>query len=111
MVEWPNELDALIAAPEHHTLLLENERVRVLDTRVLPGQIVPLHNHRWPSTLYIVSWSDFVRRDADSAVVVDSRGMAKIAAGSALWSEPLGPHTLENVGEGELRVISLEIKV
>jgi hypothetical protein len=36
--EWPDELDALIAAPRHHLLLMENESVRVLDTRVPPGE-------------------------------------------------------------------------
>jgi len=35
--EWPDELDALIAASEHHAVLLENEFVRVLDTKVDPG--------------------------------------------------------------------------
>jgi hypothetical protein len=30
--------------------------------------------------------------------------------GIAVWSEPLPPHTLENVGERDLRVISVEIK-
>jgi hypothetical protein len=108
--DWPGELDALCAAPAHHTLLLENEAVRVLDTCVLPGETVPLHTHRWPSTLYIVSWSDFVRRDAGGAVVMDSRGKTRMAEGSAVWSGPLGPHTLENVGDAELRVISVEIK-
>ena len=34
---WPDELDALVAAPQHHTLLFENEFVRVLDTRIAPG--------------------------------------------------------------------------
>jgi len=32
----PPELDALAAAPERHTLLLEDARVRVLDTRIAP---------------------------------------------------------------------------
>jgi quercetin dioxygenase-like cupin family protein len=53
--QWPDELDALIAAPQHHILLFENEAVRVLDTRIPPGQTVPLHTHRWPGTLYILS--------------------------------------------------------
>ena len=26
--KWPDELDALLAAPEYHTLLMENEQVR-----------------------------------------------------------------------------------
>jgi len=108
--DWPEELDALAAAPKHHALLLENETVRVLDTRVAPGDTVPLHTHRWPSALYIMSWSDFVRRDCDGAVLVDSRAGEKLPVGGAFWSEPLEPHTLENVGQSELRAISVEVK-
>ncbi|HEX5234006.1 MAG TPA: hypothetical protein VFW25_01610 [Silvibacterium sp.] len=108
--DWPDELDALIAAPRHHTLLLENAFVRVLDTRVQPGQTVPLHTHRWPSALYIITRSDFVRRDAQGQVLVDSRIVGTTAPGSSLWSGSLPPHTLENVGESELRAISVELK-
>ena len=102
------DLDALTAAPHHHILLFENEFVRVLDTRVPPGQIVPLHTHRWPSALYIRSWSDFIRRDADGLTIADSRAIANVPPESALWSLP--PHTLENVGDSELRAISVELK-
>jgi len=35
--KWPEELDALCAAPEYHTLMMENDQVRVLDTRVPRG--------------------------------------------------------------------------
>jgi hypothetical protein len=107
---WPEELDALTAAPHHHTLLFENEFVRVLDTRVPPGQTVPLHSHQWPSALYIRSWSDFIRRNADGLTIVDSRTIAKIPPESAFWSGPLPPHTLENIGNLELRAISVELK-
>jgi hypothetical protein len=108
--DWPEELDALIAAPRHHALMCENEAVRVLDTRVSPRQIVPLHTHKWPSVLYIVSWSDFVRRDVSGTTVVDSRLTGRLTEETARWSAPLPPHTLENVGESELRVISVELK-
>ena len=49
--EWSDSLDAMVAAPEHHELLLENQRVRVLDSRIKPGEIVPVHTHRWASVL------------------------------------------------------------
>jgi hypothetical protein len=107
---WPEKLDALSAAPQHHILLFENDHVRVLDTRVLPGQTVPLHTHHWPSALYILSWSDFVRRDAEGGVMVDSRLFSTTPSGSAIWSGPLPPHTLENVGKADLRVIAVELK-
>ncbi len=108
---WPPELDALVAAPKHHRLLFENDRVRVLDTRIAPGDTVPLHTHRWPAVHEIRSWSDFVRRDAEGRVTADTRGKPTPASLPAvMWGEPLPPHTLENVGSTELHVISTELK-
>jgi quercetin dioxygenase-like cupin family protein len=109
-LNWPDELDALQAAPRYHTLLFENEFVRVLETSVPPGETVPLHTHRWPAALYILGGSDFVRRDGEGSTMVDSRLAGKPSEGVALWSGPLPPHTLENVGESELRVIGVELK-
>lgn len=60
---WPQELDALQAAPQHHQLLFENDQVRVLDTCIPPGGITGVHTHQWPAALYIISWSAFIRRD------------------------------------------------
>jgi hypothetical protein len=108
--DWPDEFDALTAAPRHHALLFENEHVRVIDTKVAPGEMVPAHTHRWPSALYILSWSDFVRRDRQGNIVVDSRIKGTSFEGQALWSAPLDLHTLENVGEKEFRAISVEVK-
>lgn len=105
----PDELDAVVAAPKHHRVLLENDRVRVLDTRIEPGEIVPVHTHRWPAAYHVLSWSDFVRRDAEGNVLVDSR-MSKAAPPEAIWSEPLAPHSLENVGSTPLHVVSVELK-
>lgn len=105
------DLDALTAAPQNHRLLFENEAVRVLDTFVRPGQTVPLHTHQWPSTNYLLNWSDFIRRDSDQTVLLDSRSLSpKPATGSAFWGPPLTPHTLENIGESDLHVITVELK-
>ena len=69
----PGALDAMIAAPDHHEVLLEDDRVRVLDTRLGPGERTPVHTHASPAALYVMSWSDFLRRDADGNLIVDSR--------------------------------------
>lgn len=107
---WPPELDALIAAPAHHRILLENERVRVLETRIAAGDTVPLHTHRWSAVHHVMSWGDFVRRDAAGKIEVDTRGQPPVPTGTVRWSGPLGPHTLENVGLVELHVVSVELK-
>lgn len=102
--------DAMTAAPAYHTVLLENADVRVLETRVAPGQTVPLHAHGWPAVQHILSWSDFLRRDVDGTVVLDTRVLKAPAAGTISWSAPLPLHSLENVGDAVLHVISVEVK-
>lgn len=104
-------LDAMTAAPDHHAVLLENEHVRILDTRLGPGERTPVHAHQWPAGLYILSWSDFLRRDEQDAVVMDSRTMERRPApGEALWIAPLVPHSVENIGTAELHIIAVEVK-
>jgi hypothetical protein len=108
---WPPELDALVAAPAQHRLIFENARVRVLDTQIAPGARTPVHTHQWPAVHHVMSWSAFIRRDETGAVLVDSRAAGVSAVpGAALWGEPLGPHSLENVGECLLHIVSIEVK-
>src|SRR4051812_40955573 len=108
---WSNALDAMTAAPDHHEVLLENDRVRVLDSRVKSGDATPVHTHRWPAVLYILGISDFVRCDAEGNVIYDSRKSETAPdIGQTIWSSPFAPHFVRNVGEGEIRVISIELK-
>ena len=58
---WPDSLDAVIAAPRHHTLVFENEHMRLLDTRIPVGDVTPVHTHRWPGVYYTVRFSHFLR--------------------------------------------------
>lgn len=108
---YPDNLDALIAAPQNHKLLFENDRVRVLDTLIKPGDKTNLHTHRNPATHYVISWSDFIRYDEDGNVILDSRDINDTPkSGSAIWGEPLIPHTLKNIGTEDLHIISVELK-
>jgi hypothetical protein len=109
--DWPEELDALVAAPAHHTLLLENERVRVLETRIPAGETTAVHTHRWPNVQYVVSSPDFIRRDGEGAVLLDTRmTQGRPEPPVTLWSEPFPPHSIENVSEADLHVIMVELK-
>ena len=104
-------LDALSQAADHHDLLLDNDKVRFLDTRVAPGARTAVHAHQWPAALYVLSWSDFVRYDAAGNVLLDSRTLARRPEpGEALWAPPIGPHYVQNVGSSELRILAIEVK-
>jgi quercetin dioxygenase-like cupin family protein len=106
---WPDSLDARTAAPRHHALVLENERIRVLDTRIPAGDTVPVHTHRWPAVYYTISPGEFVRRDGEGNVLFDSRLHPRMP-GQGMWIESLPPHSVENVGESEIHLISVELK-
>jgi quercetin dioxygenase-like cupin family protein len=99
----------LIAAPHHHSLLFQTERVRVLQTLIPPGETTAVHTHRWPSVIHVVSASDFIRRDGDGKILADTR-TAESRPAEFVWSEPLPPHSVENVGTAEIRLIMVELK-
>jgi hypothetical protein len=108
---WPDSLDALVAAPGNHSLLYENERVRVVQTRILPGHSTQIHTHRWPSVMFVFAWSDLLRLDDLGNVLMDTRQSAEIPAlHSPAWLEPLPPHSVKNVGNAEFRAVQVEIK-
>jgi hypothetical protein len=110
-INIPTALDALTAAAQHHKLLFENETVRVLDTLIPAGEMTNLHTHQWPASLYVISWSDFIRYDASGNILLDSKTLTKTpATATALWSEPLAAHALKNTGNNDLHIISVEIK-
>ena len=108
---WPDSLDALAAAPEHHRLLLEDARVRVIDTRIPPGERTAVHTHRYPSILYIVSTGEFLRYDAEGNVITDSRKMPPQVAHSAFRVPPMPPHSVENIGSTLVHLVNVEFKV
>jgi len=106
---WPPELDALIAAPKHHRLVLENDQVRLLDTRIPVGDVVPVHTHRWPGVYHTIQFSHFLRRDGEGNLLFDSRNVTGDRPGAA-FLENLPPHSIENVGDQEIHLISVELK-
>jgi hypothetical protein len=108
---WPDSLDALAAAPDHHRLLLEDDRVRVVHTHISAGELVPLHTHCWGGAAYLLSFSHFVRRDETGKILFDSRQVGDPPEiPCAQWSHSLGPHTVENVGSSEISIILIELK-
>jgi hypothetical protein len=109
LVSWrmaaavPEDLDPLKTAPDTHKLAFENAFVRVLEVRVPPGKTEPLHSH---SRRVVVYLSDFNTR----TTVRGSKPEDHLRkAGLVRWSEPL-VHTVENIGQTEGHVISVELK-
>jgi len=110
--EWPENLDAVVAAPENHKILMENEKVRVLEVTLLPGKIEEVHHHRWPSVLYIQEAGDFIDYDGDGDIIMDSREIKPaLKFPMTMWKEAEGPHSVENLSKTiTIRLIRVEMK-
>jgi hypothetical protein len=104
-----DELDGVIAAPDHHRVLFENDVVRVLETTIRPGDRTPVHNHLAPTASYIVSGSHLLRRDPDGNVLLDTRSDPDFVLPRVMFSPGLAAHSLENPGPDDLVVIGVEL--
>jgi mannose-6-phosphate isomerase-like protein (cupin superfamily) len=109
---WPASLDALAAAPNNHKVLLENERVRVLEVVVRPGESEPLHAHRWPGVFYTDAPAYYRMHDGEGKVLFDTRTREQpsVSRPRVIWLDPQAPHWVENYGELVHRAIRVELK-
>ena len=108
---WSEDLDGPVAAAGNHRVIFENDRVRVLDTRIPAGTTAPLHTHRRATASYVISGSGFVRRDEHGETLLDTRSIdPPFAMPSILWSDMTPAHTLENIGSDDIHVIAVELK-
>ncbi len=106
-----NKLDAVIAAPKSHKILLENDRVRVLEVVIQPGEKEPAHTHSLPSVLHVDELSQIQYYDAEGKVVFDSRTSNEPRTPPMTsWLEPEGLHAVENVGDKPFHAIRVELK-
>lgn len=103
---WPQTMDALVAAPGSHRVLLENDRVRVLEVVIEPGAREPEHTHQAPSVM-IVDEPAPIRYYAGAELRFESEATAR---SQVSWLEPEGPHSVENIGDRRYHAIRIELK-
>lgn len=104
-------LDGPIGAPDHHRVVFENDRVRVIRAVIPAGDTAPLHTHLTPHLIIVTSGSQFVRRAPDGSVLLDTREQeAEVALPPFLWTDGIPAHTLENVGPDAIVTLAVELK-
>jgi quercetin dioxygenase-like cupin family protein len=96
--------DAVKASPQYYTIRYENDRVRVVEYRLKPGQKEPLHTHK-PGVTYIISEAKLRISLPDGKI---EEGM--LEAGAVHGRETSITHAVENVGDTEVHAIIMELK-
>lgn len=94
--------DPVASNPNHYSVVFENEHVRVLEYRDIPGDITTPHTHP-DSVMYTLS--SFRRRLHLSGKNAD----VQLQAGQAVWL-PAQEHYGENTGESATHVVFVELK-
>lgn len=107
---WPEAMDALLAAPASHRVLLDNDRVRVLAVIIEPGTREPEHTHRAASVM-IVDEPARIRYYAGNTLRLVSPARPGTPAGVRVrWMEPEGPHSVENIDGHRYHAVRVELK-
>lgn len=94
--------DPVTTNPELYRVVMENERVRVLEYRDRPGDRTTLHGH--PDSV-MITMSAFRRR----LVHGERSAEVELEAGTVRWLDAQ-EHLGENIGDSESRSFFVELK-
>jgi beta-alanine degradation protein BauB len=95
--------DAAKVAPHIYKVLFENERVRLLEVTMQPGDSSEMHSH--PDNLIYVLSDGKVTFTAPSGETAD----LELATGASTWMDAT-EHATDNVGGTTVRVLFFEPK-
>ena len=96
-------IDPIEVSPSNYRVLLENDRVRVLEMSLKAGEKDEMHSHP-AETVYFIQGSQ-VR------VYLPDGGTAEVEFpdGGVMWHEEW-THQVENIGSADLRAVIVESK-
>jgi hypothetical protein len=105
-------MDAVVAAPDSHRVLLDDDRARVLEVTVGPETAEPVHTHRLPSLMVVLSPARirYFEGERGDQFRYESPHEPRPTVPRAHWMPPEGPHRVENIDQIPYRAIRVELK-
>jgi len=95
--------DVVKVAGDSHSVIFENDHVRVLSVHIRPGQVAPMHSHP-ENVSYFLTDGKLKITMADGKVIERNP-----KAGTASWSDAV-THEAQNIGNTEFEQIQIELK-
>ena len=109
--QWVDSQDAVIAAPESHIVVFEDEDVRVVKVIIPPLRKEPMHTHKWPSVMKVVSSTKIRYYDSQGNAAEYPARDASPEDPFIELMEPEGLHAVENLDpERTYKAIRVELK-
>ena len=103
------QLDPLIASPETHKLVLENDSVRVLRVEIPPGYREPVHTHKENGVMIIEQRARINYFDENGRLLFSTQPPSEKNT-VVQWHEPEGPHSIENTDTVPFKAFLIELK-
>ena len=97
-------VDALTVSPDNFRLVLENDRVRILEYTLLPGKRD--HRHTHPRRVAHVIAGGTLRVHFPDGRHLDFEQKA----GDTSWGNPAPLHDTENIGTTPIKILLVEVK-
>ena len=99
--------DGTIVAPGQYSVLLQNDRVRVIRARIQPGEKTRMHSHPGSGFRYALE----LRHKQYRFTFPDGSTREGQSEGKeARWSEAPSEHTIENTGRNDLHNLLIEVR-
>jgi beta-alanine degradation protein BauB len=98
----PN-MDPVKLSPQYYTVRLENDRVRVVEYHLKPGQKEVMHSH--PEGIVYALADATVRTTLPDGTIAAHRSVK----GDVTWRDAV-THAAENVGSTEAHYLAIELK-
>src|ERR1700680_4507722 len=96
-------LDPLVADPQHYTLEVENQWVRVIREHMGPNDKMPMHQHPVPGSVIVFLTDRHNRLTSQEGVSQELRDHA----GDLMWS-PASAHRSENLTDAAFEAVQIE---
>ena len=107
----PDQLDSVHAAPKQHKILFENDRIRLLEVTILPGEREHLHGHKYPSVFAFDGIQPSLNdRTPDGKELNIPRALTSNDFPACLAMGPQEPHAAKNVDTFPQHFYRLEFK-
>jgi|SRR5581483_3855874 len=95
--EWDAELDGVIAAPNSHVPVYENDHLRVLAVTMQPSAREPLHHHARRSTFLVINSAPLRYYNSDGTYFDIPKREVSAQAPYKEELEPERLHSVENL--------------
>ena len=95
--------DLAVTAGDHAKVVLENDKVRVIELNMDPGDATGMHSHKDHLVVYVSGGSAMQTMGDGSTKAIERK------PGEVMWSGPV-THDTKNTGKAKVRTLVIEMK-